>query len=326
MLCREPYSIESGDSSCGETWAGRDHSDIMNMAWGCSSSLNCLQSGGQGTFCTPGWEVPSRLAQPGTAPACSGAALPSLQQQGKELFYFISKHCEDLQQLKWEAGRQRQMYYWCCNYSCLLWGAQEQTMRISCLNWGCFTQWTKCLPAWSKGCCNSCWDMGCSHPETVKRKINLLVSGADCAQEPHADLMSMCCEFVPSPCAGSGHIWAAVSWCEGAGAARGLCHRFEGCLWGWAGSTEDRLWGSASPCACVDGRECPICLAEEVIAKNPDNCSVQLSFWLQLLHLICVIILVKKEKMYWIIHIYLQIIKTRYSFHLVLPVLDLIEF
>lgn len=169
MLCREPYSIESGDSSCGETWAGRDHSDIMNMAWGCSSSLDCLQSGVRarsapwdGKF-LPGWHSLALLL-PALVPHC----LPS-SSRARDCFIFISKHCKDLQQVKWEAG-QRQTYYWCCYYSCLLWGAQEQTMRISSLNWGGITQWPKCLPAWSKGCCNSCWDTRCSHPETVKRK------------------------------------------------------------------------------------------------------------------------------------------------------------
>lgn len=109
-----------------------------------------------------------------------------------------------------------------------LWDAQEQIMKMSCLNWNVVSQCPKCLPAWRKGCCNSYWDVRCSQARTSeeKRKINLLFSETDCAQEPRADHLSVCCVwvqvFVHSPWACTGHIWALVLWVWAAGVVWGF--------------------------------------------------------------------------------------------------------
>lgn len=180
-----------------------------------------------------------------------------------------------------------------------LWGAQEQTMRISCLNWDGFTLWPKCLPAWRKGCCNSYWDMRCSQARTSeeKRKINMTVSDTDCSHADHVSVLSICAQS-----AGIGHIWAVCPGCECAGALWGLLPWVWGVCLGAGCTLSTGCECVALFVAMVDGWECPVCLAGrtwEVIAKNSDNCSVQPSFWLQLLNLVWVIILhklVNKEK------------------------------
>lgn len=169
MLCREPYIIESGDSSCGEAWAGRDHSDITNTAQGCSLSFDCLQPKGCGTFCVLGCTVLSRLAQSYAAPGCSSTALPSPQQQGKRLHYFFYSYTLQRPPATEMRGRKAKI-----NFIIII----IITVSFELLHPDGVTQWLKGLMAWSKGHSNCCWDTRSSQARTSreKRKINLLVS------------------------------------------------------------------------------------------------------------------------------------------------------
>lgn len=168
--------------------------------------------------------------------------LPS-SSRSQDCFIFISKLCKDLQQLKWEAGRQGQTNYCRCCYSCLLCEVPKSRLWRSCLNWDGVSQCPKCLPAWSKGCCNSCWDMRCSQARTSeeKRKINLIVSDADCS---HADCVSVCWVqvFVHKVLA-LGTSEQLCPGCECAGAVWGLLPWVLRALW-------VQVWVCGSVCGC----------------------------------------------------------------------------
>lgn len=151
-----------------------------------------------------------------------------------------------------------------------LWGAQEQTVRISCLNWDAVTQWPKCLPAWTKGCCNSCWDMRCPQARTSeeKRKINLLVSDTASVHRSHLQTI---CPWAVSECRylSRTHVLALgiseqlCTGCECAGVVQVLLpHVWVVVYEVMAGCTLSTGWEyTVLFVPVVDGWDCPLCLA-----------------------------------------------------------------